>query len=82
MTVLLGFQEPARTRFHHIPDEELAYYRTVAPFLGSFTTNYSNSSILRPSVRRRYLLRKSREEQQQSHLDFRCQLRELREFLD
>jgi len=64
-------REPARTRFHHIPDEELAYYRTVAPFLGSFTTNYSNSSILRPSVRRRYLLRKSREEQQQSHLDFR-----------
>ena len=79
---MLGFQEPARTRFHHIPDEELAYYRTVAPFLGSFTTNYSNSSILRPSVRRRYLLRKSREEQQQSHLDFRCQLRELREFLE
>lgn len=64
-------REPARTRFHHIPDEELAYYRTVAPFIGGFSTNYSNSSILRPSVRRRYLLRKSREEQQQSVVDLR-----------
>ncbi len=23
-----GYQEPARTRFQHIPDEELKYYRT------------------------------------------------------
>jgi hypothetical protein len=32
------------------------------PYMGSLSQSTNNSSILRPSVRRRYLLRKSREE--------------------
>ncbi|XP_059098027.1 uncharacterized protein LOC131892253 isoform X2 [Tigriopus californicus] len=47
------------TRFLNIPEDDLVRYRKLLPYTGTL----SNSSILRSGVRRRFLLKRDREEE-------------------